>query len=174
MAHEIWSQRNKCFMKTCPRCSRENEEEARNCRECGAEFEIPKKAIANEDQNISRFGGEPFSTRVKTFFWFAAWGGVVLIVLAINPAYFRAAFIFPMGLFALSPNGDGTGITPSIMALKLGAFIIGWVLYAVLSVIMFKAKSRGIFIATYVIFCILLLLNIGGCHRVSESMSGIQ
>jgi hypothetical protein len=161
-------------MKTCPRCSRKNNDEAAKCRECGAEFGIMEKTVVNEAQKGPQFSGEPYSARVKTCFWLAAWGGVVLIVLVINPVYLRATFIFPVGLFALFPNGDGTGITPSMMALKAGAFIIGWVLYAVLTAIMFKAKSRSAFIASYIIFCALLLLNIGGCHRVSESMSGIQ
>jgi hypothetical protein len=157
-------------MKTCPHCKRDNDDEAENCRECGAELGIPGKATVTQDQNIPKSDDEFFSKRAKLSFWFAAWGGVVLIVLAINPAYIRAAPVFPVGLFAFISNGTQN----AFWAWASGAFIIGWALYAVLSAIMFKAKSKHVFIATYLIFCILLLLNIGGCQRVLEDASHIQ
>ena len=157
-------------MKTCPHCKRDNADEAGNCRECGAELGTSKKAIATQEQNIPKSDDESFSKRTKWIFWLAAWGGVVLAVLAINPAYLRAAAMFPIGLFALFAGGTQN----AFWAWATGGFIIGWVIYAVLSGLLFNAKNKRVFIAIYIVFCILLALNVGGCQRVLEDASHIQ
>jgi len=154
--HRICNQPNKRRMKTCPQCKLENDDEAGNCRGCGAELRILKD--------------ESFSRRTKLLLWIAAWGGVIFAVLAINPAYIRAAFLFPIGLFAFLANGTQN----AFWAWVAGGFIIGWMLYAVLSAMMFGAKNKQFFIVIYVIFCILLALNVGGCVKVLEDASHIQ
>jgi hypothetical protein len=161
-------------MKRCPRCSRDNDDAVANCMHCGVELGNSEKTPTAAGQKFAKSGEESFSKRVKSYYWFSAWAGVALIVLAINPAYLRASLLFPVGLFALLPIGDGTGIGASMMAMEGGIFIVGWALYAVLTAMMFNAKNRRVFFARYIIFCVLLLLNISGCHHILKSLSGIQ
>ena len=160
----------KSSMKSCPHCKRDNDETAGNCRECGAELGTPEKATAPQTQDIPKSNDESFSKRTKLLFWLGAWGGVVLATLAINPAYLRATAMFPIGLFAFLANGTQN----AFWAWATGGFIIGWVIYVVLSAMMFNAKNKRGFIVIYVIFCILLALNVGGCQRVFEDASHIQ
>jgi hypothetical protein len=161
-------------VKTCPHCNRENDQAAGKCKYCGAELEAFENVILPETQNLLKSGEKPPSIRAKFYYWLAAVAGLVLIVLLINPGYLRNAFFFPVGLFALFPGGDGTGIKASMLAMKGDFFIVGWLLYAALTAIIFTAKKRRAFVFRYAIFCVLLLLNVGGCHHVWESLSGIQ
>jgi biotin transporter BioY len=78
--------------------------------------------------------------------------------------------MFPIGLFAFLANGTQN----AFWAWATGGFIIGWVLYAVLSGLLFNAKNKRVFIAIYIIFCILLALNVGGCVKVLGDTSHIQ
>jgi hypothetical protein len=157
-------------MKSCPHCKKDNDDNARNCRECGAELGTLEKATAAQEQNIPKSDDDSFSKRTKLLFWFGAWGGVVLAIIAINPANLRAAAMFPIGLFAFLANGTQN----AFWAWATGGFIIGWVLYAVLSGLLFNAKNKRVFIAIYIIFCILLALNVGGCVKVLGDTSHIQ
>src|SRR6202044_1363840 len=124
--------------KPCPYCKADNDDEAANCHECGAKLGIPEKATIAQGQNILKIENESFSRRAKWLCWFAAWGGVALAVFVINPAYFRAAFLFPIGLFAFFANGTQT----AFWAWGTGGFIFGWVLYVVLSAVLFGAKNK--------------------------------
>jgi hypothetical protein len=156
-------------MKICPHCKNENADEAGHCLECGAGL-TPENATLTQEQNASKPKSASFSRRTRLLFWCAAWGGVVLAILAINPAYLRAAVIFPIGLFAFFSNGTQS----AFWVWATGSFLIGWVLYAALSAMMFGAKNKRVFIVIYIIFCILLALNVGGCVRVLEDTSQIH
>lgn len=107
---------------------------------------------------------------MKRLLWFGAWGIVILITLAMNPASIITAPLFPMGLFALFPNGDDK----AIVAWGTGGFIVGWLFYVLLSIVMFTTNRKGIFFLLYIIFCILLALNVGGCQRVLKDVSHIH
>jgi hypothetical protein len=159
-------------MKTCSHCQADNGDDATMCCKCGKEFSIAKKLELRTppEQNSSESDGESISGPAKLGYWFAAWGCVILIVLVAMPAYLLAAPFFPVGLFALIPQGDEGGIE----AMMTGGFIIGWAIYMLLSVIMFKTKNRGLFFFIYVMFCALLLLNLAGCYRTTEAASHIQ
>lgn len=158
-------------MKTCTNCWCANDDEAECCRECGTKFVVWKglEPLSSSQQDDAKFNC-PIPTSTKLRFWFGAWGFVILASLAVNPSYLLAAPCFPVGLFALFPNG----IENVFWGWGTGAFVLGWVLYAVLSAIMFKAKKKSVFLIIYIIFCILLLLNVGGCQRVLEDVSHIE
>jgi hypothetical protein len=160
------------IVNPCPHCRTDNYASAEKCRECGAELGNAKKSVLTEppNQNTSQSKNESISGPTKLGYWFAAWGCVVLIVLVSMPAYILAAPFFPLGLFALMPQGEEGGIE----AMMTGGFIIGWAIYMLLSVIMFKTKNRGLFFFIYVMFCALLLLNLAGCYRTTEAASHIQ
>jgi hypothetical protein len=145
-------------MKICPHCGRENQDEITCCQECGKKTET------------GNFEDKSISISVKRSFWFGAWGMVILATLATNPASIVTAPLFPVGLFALFPNGDNK----AIVAWGTGGFVIGWVFYTLLSIVMFITKKRGIFFLLYIIFCILLALNIAGCQRILKGVSNIQ
>jgi hypothetical protein len=145
-------------METCSHCGRENQNATPYCQECGMKFEA------------GNLVDEPISTSEKRRFWFGAWGIVILITLVMNPASIITAPLFPVGLFALFPNGDDK----AIVAWGTGSFIIGWVFYILLSIIMFITKKKGVFFLLYIIFCILLALNISGCQRILKDMSHIR
>ncbi len=142
------------------------------CHECGAELGTAEKLdlLAPQNQNVPQFDSQSISGPAKLGYWFAAWGGVVLIVLVTGPEYILAAPFFPVGLFALMPQGEEEGIK----AWMTGGFIIGWAFYMLLSIVMFKTKRRSLFFAIYVIFCALLVLNLGGCYRTMKAASHIQ
>ena len=48
---------------------------------------------------------QPISPNLKAHSLSAAWGGVVLVTLAIKPAYLLTAPAFPLGLLALNVAG---------------------------------------------------------------------
>lgn len=81
-----------------------------------------------------------------------------------------AAPFFPIGLISFLPNGDALAIE----VWMAGGFFFGWGLYVLLSVIIFKAKSKGVFLVLFFIFCVLLAFNVVGCRHVLESASQIQ
>lgn len=157
-------------MKTCPHCKAENADEVENCLGCAAQLRILENATLAEGQDVPKPKSELFPRRKKIFLWIAAWVCVFLTLLAINPAYTRAAFLFPIGLFAFFAMGTQN----AFLAWSTGGFIIGWVLYALLSVIMFGTKNKKVFAVIYVIFCILLALNVGGCVKILEDTAHIQ
>lgn len=131
---------------------------------------MPEVASDVQDQNMPDSADQSLSRKAKLWFCLTAWGGVLLISLAINPAWILAAPIFPVGLLGLFT--DGTEL--AAWTWMSGSFMLGWVLYAVLSAILFNTKSKRIFIIVYLILCSLLVLNVGGCQRVLREASQIQ
>jgi hypothetical protein len=166
-------------MKACQNCDRINSDEVEICYHCGTKFRVwePPEPLTSQDQDKPKsetgLDDKPVSFRRRCFLWLTAWGFVALAVCAINPEYLRAIFFFPIGLFGLF-GGDEKAVETSFTACATGAFIFGWLLYAALSVAIFTVGKRKTFTAIYIIFCILLALNVGGCQRVLESMSHIQ
>lgn len=107
---------------------------------------------------------------MKLGYWLAAWGATILIAFLINPQSIRTAIFFPIGLLALLPNGEHMAIFAGIV----GGWIVGWIFYIVLSVVLFCAKKSNHFFLIYIIFCILLALNVAGCQEVSQAVSKIE
>jgi hypothetical protein len=148
-----------------------NSDEAEVCHECGTKFSVWKEPdqLPFQDRNEPKFS-DPLSASVKLRFFLGAWGFVILVCLVTNPQSILAAPFFPVGLIACLPNGEDKAIAGWMN----GAWIIGWVIYALLSVTMFQVKKRGLFFLIFGIFCILLLLNISGCNRVMNAASQIH
>jgi hypothetical protein len=159
-------------MNPCPHCRANNFEDAKKCHDCGAELAIAKKPESAPAPNQSALKSERefISRSEKWGYWFAAWGGVILIAFLLNPQYVLAAPFFPTGLFALLPNGEDW----AIRAWMSFGFIMGWAFYFLLSLIMFKMKRRTMFFSIYVMFCIFLALNLVGCERVLNTASQIH
>jgi hypothetical protein len=105
--------------------------------------------------------------------YFIAWGAVVLVALANNPSDLLSAPGFPIGFIAMFPNGAEKAITAAWLLgpISIG---IGWTLYAVLSIVMSCAKRISVFLPVYIVFCILLTLNVIGCRKILETMAGIH
>lgn len=47
-------------------------------------------------------------------------------------------------------------------------------LYAVLTYFILRMKNIPLFVIVYVAFCVLLVLNLAGCNRMIETVSGIH
>jgi hypothetical protein len=148
-----------------------NSDEAEVCYECGTKFPVWKKPdpLPLQEQNEPKFI-DPLPASTKWRYILGAWAFVILVCLITNPQSLLAAPFFPIGLIACLPNGEDKAIA----AWMKGAWIIGWVVYALLSVIMFQVKKRGFFFPVFGIFCILLSLNISGCNRVMNAASQIH
>lgn len=146
-------------------------DEAEACHECGTKFPVytEPNSLPSQDQNQLKFSA-PLSTAIKWRYLLGACSFVILICLATNPQSILAAPFFPIGLIACLPNGE----EKAIAGWMRGAWIIGWVVYALLFIAMFQVKKRGVFFLIFIIFCILLLLNISGCQRITEAASGIH
>jgi hypothetical protein len=121
--------------------------------------------------NEHTFEGEFISTSKKCWFWFAAWGVVVLLTAAANPAYLPGAPFFPIGLLALLPNGGEKAITGWMLQFPV---LLGWLFYIAFSAVMLRIRRPKTFFGVYVVFCIVLALNLVGCHRTIETASQIH
>lgn len=117
----------------------------------------------------NEFGTAPLSTKAKWMYWFAAWAGVGLLTLILSPSAIAAAPFFPAGFLGLLGNEEN-----GIIGLMTGAWALGWVLYITLTVSMIRTKKRDAFFRTYIVFCILLALNVAGCHQLVGAASGIH
>lgn len=117
----------------------------------------------NEAENIQ------LSTKAKCGYWFGAWAGVGILTLILSPSSIVAVPFFPAGLLGFFGHEES-----GIIGFMTGAWVLGWVLYMVLTVSMVRAKKRDAFFRTYVVFCILLALNVAGCQRLTSAASGIH
>ncbi len=147
-------------MKSCPNCARENNDEAAQCAGCGMKLEAERSP---------KFG-DPMPRAHKWQLWLGAWSLAAVAMLVIHPAYLLAVPFFPVGLLDWLPHGE----EKTIKGWMIGAWAVGWMLYVFLSAAMFTSKRTGIFFIIYVIFCVLLALNVIGCQHVMQSASGIH
>jgi len=153
-------------MKVCQGCGCENDDSAERCRRCGTKIEALEKS---ESQGDLKFD-EPMPTSDKWRLWLGAWGLVAAATLVINPSSILVAPFFPIGLLVWLPHGE----EKAIAGWMIGAWVIGWIFYGLLTTIMFKAKKSGVFFILFVIFFTLLILNIAGCQRLMQTASGIH
>jgi len=166
-------------MKTCRYCGRENPDEAVRCQECGTAYYFEKQdehpaelKPLEQLASLFEFFGQPISERAKWGLYYAAWGGVILAALAMNPADVLTAPCFPIGLLAVLPNGEEKAITAWMFGpISIG---IGWAFYLLLSFLIGRTRKRAAFFAVYIVFCILLALNVVGCRRTLEAVSRIH
>jgi hypothetical protein len=155
-------------MKKCAYCGRGNSDDTAFCQECGT-------AVANEKQSAKssavRLLLKPFPPRVKWGLYSAAWGAVILATLCRNPADLLAAPNFPIGLLEIL-MGEKAIIAASFGG--LAALCGGWMIYLVVTLATSYAKRVWTFSPVYIVFCLLLALNVRGCNHMLETASQIH
>lgn len=112
----------------------------------------------NEDKKEEADGNWDVSRRAK--FVLIAWALVVLLMAMPMPGVLLSFWMFPMGLGLLMKGSrfkfDQWG----------GATILGaWACYLLLSVAVITIPRRNWSLALYVILCLVLVLNVVGCHE---------
>lgn len=88
------------------------------------------------------------------------WG---IALIACNPCAIAALPLFPVGLLVnlgLLRNGG-----------EDESALLGWLFYAVLTCILVATSKRIFFWIAYLIFIVLLVLNVHGCHGIQHDMS---
>ena len=157
-------------MRICGYCGCENSDGALQCRECGTVFAQGQNSAIKPDSGEGF--NRPISIRLKWYLWSGAWAVVILATLAINPANLLTAPSFPLGLIALLPRGEGEAVaTAWLIGIPL---IVGWGIYAMLFVLILRTRKRIAFLFVYVVFAVLLGLNLAGCQRALEAASQIR
>jgi hypothetical protein len=110
--------------------------------------------------------------RLKWALWLAAWVGVFIAMITSKPAYVLTAPLFPLGLIAAFPNGEGKSIVAWMIGIP--AVLFGWIFYGLLSIAMARAKRSWVFILMYVLFCAALALNVVGCRRTLQAVQQLH
>ena len=101
-----------------------------------------------------------FQRRFKL--WNIAFGISLLAAGIRSPVLLLYFWAFPMGLLhALGFVGEG-----------FAGILTGWTIYAAASVTLLICPQKAIFYLLYVGFCLMLLLNVAGCHEMQGSMRG--
>lgn len=114
----------------------------------------------SSEEQISRFW--------KWGLWYGAW---IVVALLMNPVNLPAFIYFPLGLVALFPRGDEQAI---VLAMHSWPRFVGWVIYLLFAVGISRTRKRTTFITIYSILCLVLVLNVVGCKKVLEALSGIH
>jgi hypothetical protein len=111
---------------------------------------------------------QPVPERVKWVLFFSAWA---VVVLAMNPKNLLVAPLFPVGLLAISPGGEQTAVMFSMLVVP---GLLGWILYAALSMLIDRTRKIGTFFPVYFVMCVILALNVIGCKKTLEAAAGIH
>lgn len=111
------------------------------------------------------------SNWIKCGLYLAAWGAVVLISALKKPTALPLAVAFPFGIVGLLPSDNAIMI---IMLAGPGVIICGWTIYFALTIGIFVTRRNALSYAIYILFCILLVLNLVGCDRLIEIASHIE
>ena len=160
-------------MKTCGYCGRQNGDPSEFCSECGTPFSAPSESASFETMrgDISEFLRRPIHPAVKWTLWLLAWGAVVLATISNDATDLRSAVGFPVGFYGLLPE------MPAIYVAWLGgcvAVVGGWILYIALSLAIHWANRMRSFSLWYIVFCVLLALNVVGCRKLIDTVSQIH
>ena len=114
---------------------------------------------------------ELISSRDKRQLWLGAWAVVAFVGMVPHPSQLLMAPFFPIGLLALLPGGDEKTITAWMQGFPC---VLGWVVYALFSAMLFRIRKRDAFFLFYALFCIILALNMVGCKKAFEAAAGIH
>ncbi len=112
----------------------------------------------NNNQPPSCMTEIPFSRRRKL--WLIAWVVGLIAAGFPNPALIAVIWCFPLGLMNVV-RWDGYADD---------YLIVGWLFYGALTVVALMSRPRVLYFTLYIILCILLLLNIVGCHQMNALM----
>jgi hypothetical protein len=87
-----------------------------------------------------------------------------LCVFGVQSFYVYVFFIyFPSGLISV--------FTRNFTDPSTGANILGWLVYLSISTLGVLTKQRKVFVGLYILFVILLLINIAGCALIKQNAS---
>ena len=159
-------------VKKCGYCGRENASDVASCAECGTSLvpEVRKQPEGAEALKILLL--RPLPRPVRIMMLLAPWVLVVLGTLAKNPQQLLTAPFFPAGLIAVLK--DGPKLAVGAWMITGGTFgLVGWLVYIFL---MAGAATRKppMSVIFYILFLILLVLNVRGCERLLEAVKGIE
>lgn len=106
---------------------------------------------------------ETISLRKRCWLWAAAWGAAAIIMAIPYPITLVYAWLFPLGLLGLIlPSGSEMGLAfPTI---------VGWGFYVLLTACGIRQDKRARYFVAYTVLCVLLLVNVGGCHYAVATM----
>lgn len=93
----------------------------------------------------------------------ATWA-IALVVTFPHPAGLLWIWMFPAGLktaFTKTPPDVADGI-------------LGWILYVGLLFWAAKAEKRWAFILAYIVLCIVLVVNVGGCRQFHHGLNDLH
>jgi len=159
-------------VKKCSYCGRENADDADYCYECGTAFHPERETRRSEKAGtLFRFVGRPISPWVKWGLYFAAWGAVVLAAINRNNAHLLAILAFPTGLLSIMPFNIAA---MAVLLIGWVVVFVGWTIYIVLTIAIGRTKRVSVFSLLYVLFCILLAVNVAGCKKLLETAAGIH
>jgi hypothetical protein len=111
---------------------------------------------------------QPVPERLKWVLFYSAWAVVVLVM---NPKNLLVAPLFPVGLLAVFPGGEQAAVMFSMLVVP---GLLGWILYAALSMLIARTRKIGTFFPVYLVLCVVLALNVVGCKKTLEAAAGIQ
>jgi len=157
-------------MKSCGNCGRANEDASELCGECRTSFSKETDSGTMRDDLSDSFR-QPLPSPVKWTLWLVAWVVVVLATISNDPEQLRGALAFPVGFYGLLPAET------SILFAWFGAWcavVGGWMIYGWLTIAMQLARELRTFSVCYLLFCVLLILNVAGCRHLIETASRIH
>lgn len=108
----------------------------------------------SEDKPVTELS--TVSLRLRIILYAATWCAALL---AIDPRLWALVYMFPMGLFAYIPPGQGE-------ALGLPLLFLGWAIYIVHAVSFFRARRCKTIWILYAVLLLLFVCNVGGCHQM--------
>ena len=89
--------------------------------------------------------------------WAVAFAVATIATVAPYPEMLRVAWLFPIGLLGLVHPDPRNLMTTEVI-------ILGWLIYVVVSVCALMQRQWGRYLTLYGILCVLLLMNVVGCH----------
>lgn len=122
--------------------------------------------LGNGNDNHSSLPPPEVPIRKRLILFGVAWLVAFLVSLP-NPL----AIVFALPWLPLFPYGFGVLLDPKLGQVVL---ILGWVLYIVLTVVIFGSGTKRWFYLFYAILVALLLVNAGGCHYFWRQVSSID
>ena len=99
----------------------------------------------------------PFGARCRFLMW--AWGIAAFATVLVEIPLLLFFPWFPLGLVCLFYNKDNDGHSHLFMA-------VGWFFYTFITVSAMMTKRRQFYFLIYGLLCLLLILNVIGCHQI--------
>jgi hypothetical protein len=139
----------------CPYCGRENGEGSPHCLGCGTRLLEDPPAEAQPPRLPPEM-----TFAQKLGLWFVAWAVAAVAAMIPHPRLLLAAFLFPLGLLRCLSR---SGFTEEDC---YAAMLLAWFFYGLLTIAGLLQRRRRYYFLLYSILCVLLILNVVGCHII--------